>query len=155
MVDGSLPHMSRCPTEQGCDCEPQRDTSVPYMWSRKSFFHLCPIWTQNKSFFHSDASLLTSAAESRCVYSGVSVTCIYEKTIISLKLQHNSTVHVFRTNKRAYMAHGSTESQTFPSTRGSPLKITTCFLNYGMSQWHVNIWGQRSPLITVNRFIQL
>lgn len=58
-----------------------------------------------KVFFHSDASLLVSVAESWCVYSGVSVTCIYEKTIISLKLQHNSTVHVFRTNERAYMAH--------------------------------------------------
>lgn len=46
-----------------------------------------------------------SAAESQCVYSGVSVTCIYEKTIISLQRQHNSTVHVSRTNEQAYMAH--------------------------------------------------
>lgn len=94
--------MSKCSTEPGC--EPQLDTNV-HVVTKVLFFNFVLSGRRVKVFFHSDASLLVSVAESWCVYSGVSVTCIYEKTIISLKLQHNSTVHVFRTNERAYMAH--------------------------------------------------
>lgn len=97
------------------------------------------------SFFHSDASLLTSAAESRCVYSGVSVTCIYEKTIISLKLQHNSTVHVFRTNKRAYMAHW----QHWVTDVSEHARFATKNHNLFSKLWHVTMARQHlGPKVT-------
>lgn len=69
---------------------------------KKVLFFIFILSMQNKSFF---SQRCLPDDESQYVYSGVSVTCIYEKAIINLEHQHNSTVHVFRTNEQAYMAH--------------------------------------------------
>lgn len=135
------PHVSKRPTEPGCDREPQLDTNV-YVVTKVLFCHLCSIWAQNKRFFfHSDASLLTSAAESRCVHSGVSVTCIWKD---DYKLETPTQFNRTRLQNQWAGLYGSLAPLSHRHFRaGSPLKITTCLLNSAMSLWHANIWGQR------------
>lgn len=135
MVDGSLPphvkvvHWTRLWTPAWYEC---------ICGHQSPFFIFVLSGRRVKGFFHSDASLLVSVAESCCVYSGVSVTCIYEKTTISLKLQHNSTVHVFRTNEQAYMAHW----QHWVTDISEHARFTTKNHNLFIKLWHVTITCQ-------------
>lgn len=126
-----------------------------YMWSRKPFFIFVLSGCRIKVFFTKMPPCLHLLL-SLGVFILLLVWPAYMKR--RLLAWNLSTIGLYTSSEAAsgpIWLTGSTESQTFPSMCGLALKITTCFPNYAMSQWHVNIWGQRSPLIIVNGFIRL
>lgn len=131
------PCMSRCPPE---DCQ----ESPLFSFSGLSGYRI-------KVIFPSNAWLLTSAAESQRVYCGLIVALhIWKRRLwarnVNIILQQRSS----EPKSRPIWLAGSTESPRRFRASAAP-KIPTCFLNCGMSQRAVNFWGQRWPLIILNK----
>lgn len=109
MAAGSQPTCQGVPLNKAVTVNP--GATRAYTWPRKSLFHLCPIWMQNKIPFTAMPRPLMSA-ESRRVCAGVLWPAYMKRWLETLAEPVSGSMGLT----------GSIESRPFPSTCGLPPK---------------------------------